>query len=157
MVYEGYFDTINKGRKINFSTKLNKNMEEDKQQMPVTTPASDNAKMDDNKLMGILSYLSFLCFIPLFTKKENDFVYFHAKQGLVLFILEAIVYVVYRILVAILISSLFTWGLLSILGVIVNLINLGFVVFSIIGIINVVQNQKKELPLIGKYADKIKI
>jgi uncharacterized membrane protein len=132
-------------------------MEEEKQQMPATQPASDNAKMDDNKLMGILSYISFLCLIPLFTKKDNDFVYFHAKQGLVLFILEAIVYVVYRILIAILIGSLFTLGLLSILGVIVELINIGLLVLSIIGIINVVQNQKKEIPLVGKFAYKIKI
>ncbi|MGC8651054.1 MAG: hypothetical protein ACP5RX_00250 [Minisyncoccia bacterium] len=132
-------------------------MEEDKQPMPVSQPASDNAKMDDNKLMGILSYLSFLCFIPLLTKKDNEFVYFHAKQGLILFILEGIVYVIYRILVAILIGSLFTWGLLSILGIIVELVNLGLLVLSIIGIINVVQNQKKEIPLVGKYAYKIKI
>jgi len=132
-------------------------MEENKQEAPVSQPAPETKKMDDNKLMGILSYLSFLCLIPLFTKKDNDFVYFHAKQGLVLLGLEIIVYIVYRILVGILISSFMTWGLLSILGVIVELVNIGLLVLSIIGIINVVQNQKKEIPLVGKFAHKIKI
>ena len=128
-------------------------MEENTSQTPINQPK----KADDKKIMGILSYISFLCLIPLFTKKDDDFVYFHAKQGLVLFGLEVIVYVIYRILVAILIGSIIGWGLLSILTLIVNLLNIGLLVLSIIGIINVVQNQKKELPVIGKLADKIKI
>lgn len=117
--------------------------------------------MDNNKrmgiLMGILSYLSFLCLIPLLTKKDDDFVHFHAKQGLVLFGLEIIVYIVYGILASILINPPMNWGLLSILSLIVNLLNIGLLVLSIIGIINVVQNQKKEIPLVGKFANKIKI
>ena len=127
-------------------------MEENTSQTPINQPK----KADDKKIMGILSYISFLCLIPLFTKKDDDFVYFHAKQGLVLFGLEVIVYVIYRILVAILIGSIIGWGLLSILTLIVNLLNIGLLVLSIIGIINVVQNQKKGLPLIGKFAEKIK-
>jgi len=127
-------------------------MEENTSQTPINQPK----KADDKKIMGILSYISFLCLIPLFTKKDDDFVYFHAKQGLVLFGLEVIVYVIYRILIAILIGSIISWGLLSILTLIVNLLNIGLLVLSIIGIINVVQNQKKGLPLIGKFAEKIK-
>ena len=127
-------------------------MEENTSQTPINQPK----KADDKKIMGILSYISFLCLIPLFTKKDDNFVYFHAKQGLVLFGLEVIVYVIYRILVAILIGSIIGWGLLSILTLIVNLLNIGLLVLSIIGIINVVQNQKKGLPLIGKFAEKIK-
>ncbi|NMB92362.1 MAG: hypothetical protein GYA31_01925 [Parcubacteria group bacterium] len=132
-------------------------MEEEKQQTPATPATAETKKPNDNMIMGIISYLSFLCFIPLFTKKDNEFVYFHAKQGLVLFILEIIVYVLSRILVGIFIGSLTGWTLLSVFSVIINLLNLGLLVLSIIGIINVVQNQKKELPLVGKFAHKIKI
>jgi fumarate reductase subunit D len=37
---------------------------------------------------GVLSYLSVLCLIPILAKKEDDFIKFHAKQGLMLFIIE---------------------------------------------------------------------
>ena len=50
-------------------------MEENTSQTPINQPK----KADDKKIMGILSYISFLCLIPLFTKKDDDFVYFHAK------------------------------------------------------------------------------
>ena len=133
-------------------------MEENKQETPVsqTPPTSGGQKMDEGKVMGILSYLSILCLIPLFTKKDDDFVYFHAKQGLVLFGLEIVVYVISRIIVGVLIGSIVGWGMLSIWSLIFNLINLGLLVLSILGIINVVQNKKKELPLIGKFARNLK-
>ena len=37
--------------------------------------------------MLVLSYLSFLCLIPLFSAKDSAFVSWHAKQGLVLSLL----------------------------------------------------------------------
>jgi len=66
-------------------------MEENK---PLETQPSAQSpnKMDENKIMAILSYLSILCLIPLFTKKDNEFVYYHAKQGLVLFGFETFAY-----------------------------------------------------------------
>ena len=132
-------------------------MEENKQETPVsqTPPTSGGQKMDEGKVMGILSYLSILCLIPLFTKKDDDFVYFHAKQGLVLFGFEIVVYVIYRIIVGMLIGSIVGWGMLSIWSLIF-LVDLGLLVLAIMGIINVVQNKKKELPLIGKFARNLK-
>jgi len=140
-------------------------MEENKQETPVsqTPPTSGGQKMDEGKVMGILSYLSILCLIPLFTKKDDDFVYFHAKQGLVLFGFEIVVYVIYRIIVGMLIGSIVGWRMLSIwlgnafhLEFVFNLVDLGLLVLAIMGIINVVQNKKKELPLIGKFARNLK-
>ncbi|HOK97462.1 MAG TPA: hypothetical protein PLR14_01675 [Candidatus Paceibacterota bacterium] len=114
----------------------------------------ESPKMSENKLWGILSYISILCLIPLFTKKDNDFVYFHAKQGLVLFIAEIIWYVITSIVSALFLKNIVA---LSIWGVIATLVNLGLVILAILGIINVVQDKKKELPLIGKFSEKIKI
>lgn len=133
-------------------------MEENKQETPVsqTSPSSVEQKMDEGKIMGILSYLSILCLIPLLTKKNDDFVYFHAKQGLALFGSEVVVYVIFRLIMGVLVSSIMSWGMLSILSLISNLVNLGFLALSIIGIINVVQNKKKELPFIGKLANSFK-
>ncbi|HPC31286.1 MAG TPA: DUF4870 domain-containing protein [Candidatus Paceibacterota bacterium] len=114
----------------------------------------ESPKMNENKLWGILSYISLLCLIPLFTKKDNDFVYFHAKQGLVLFITEIIWYVITSIVSALFLQNIVV---LSIWGVIATLVELGLVILVILGIVNVVQNKKKELPLIGKFSEKIKI
>jgi len=114
----------------------------------------ESPKMSENKLWGILSYISILCLIPLFTKKDNDFVYFHAKQGLVLFIAEIIWYVITSIVSALFLKNIVA---LSIWGVIATLVNLGLVILAFLGIINVVQDKKKELPLIGKFSEKIKI
>jgi len=117
----------------------------------------ETPKMEENKLWGILSYISILCLIPLFTKKDNDFVYFHAKQGLVLFIAEIIWYIINRIISGIFWRSAFTIGFYSIWSLIAILVNLGLLVLAIIGIANVIGDKKKELPLIGKFSEKIKI
>ena len=56
-------------------------MEEEKK---VTTGASGSSE----NVYAILSYLWILCLIPVLMKKEDEFVKFHAKQGLMLFIVE---------------------------------------------------------------------
>lgn len=86
-------------------------------------------------LMGVLSYLGPLVIIPLVTSKQDPFVKFHVKQGLVLLSIEIIVWILASIL----------WQL----WVVYRLINLATVILSIIGIVNVSQNKEKELPLIG--------
>ncbi len=89
--------------------------------------------------MGILSYLGILVLIPLFVSRKDAFVKFHAKQGLVLLIIEAIAWI--------LIGSF--WGPLWILF---RLIKLGVFILSIIGIINVLNKKEKELPIVGSWA-----
>jgi uncharacterized membrane protein len=100
-------------------------------------------KAEDNKLMGILSYIGVLCLIPLLTKKDNEFVFFHAKQGVVLFIAEVITAFVAAI-------PFLGW-------VIALLASLLWIILSIVGIVNVLGDKTKELPILGKYAAKIKI
>jgi len=100
-------------------------------------------KEEDNKLMGILSYIGVLCLIPLLTKKDDKFVFFHAKQGLVLFIAEVLTAFVAAI-------PFLGW-------IIAPIASLVWIVLSIIGIINVLGDKTKELPVLGKYAVKIKI
>jgi len=100
-------------------------------------------KMEDDKFIIFLSYIGVLCLIPLLTKKDDAFVFFHAKQGLVLFIVEVITAFV---------------AIIPVLGwIIAPMASLLWVALSIIGIINITNGEKKELPILGKYADKIKI
>jgi len=95
------------------------------------------------ELTAILSYLGILFLIPLLVAKDNDFDQFHARQGLVLFIAEVI-------------TAMF--AAVPILGWIgAPLLYIFWFVLIIIGIINVLEGKKKELPFIGQFADKFKI
>ena len=101
-------------------------------------------KKSENDLLAILSYLGIFFLIPLLVSRDNAFVQYHAKQGLVLFIAEVIGGCISAI-------PIIGW---FILGPILFIV---WVVFSIIGIINVVGGKKAPLPIIGQFADKFKI
>lgn len=113
---------------------------------PDFTGQFEQQDIQANKVMGVLAYLSILVLIPLFGAKESKFARFHANQGLVLFIFEVIWWVVFGIVSAIL-------GWIPVVGAIVGIIgwvvNLVFLIFTVIGEINVMQGKAKQLPLIG--------
>jgi uncharacterized membrane protein len=105
--------------------------------VPPNNP-SPAAQPSNETLMGVLAYLSILVIIPLLTAKNDPFVKFHIKQGLVLLIIEVIAW--------------FLSGLLWQFWEIFQLINLCVVILSIIGIVNVVNHKQTELPLVGSLA-----
>ena len=100
---------------------------------------NEDKDVQENKAITILSYLGILCLVPLLAKKESKFAQFHAKQGLVLFIVEII--------------GSFLVPLLG-LGLLVYLAAL---IFSIIGIVNVAGGKMAKLPLIGDLAEKFNL
>ncbi len=132
-------------------------------QMTYAQPvAGDDAS--ENMAISILAYLGPLVFIPMFVKRQSPFAQYHSKQGLIMFALGVIWGIVDAILQAILRaifplklvgSSLFTlrysrgvaYGILSWL---ISLISIIFLVWAIMGIVNVCQKKKKPLFLIGK-------
>jgi len=107
----------------------------DPQNNSVTDGPESQTPPTNKTLMGVLAYLGVLVFIPLFTHKNDPFVKFHVKQGLVLFSIEVITWVV---------GSMF-WPLWMLL----NIVNLATLILSIIGIVNVAKNTQKELPIVG--------
>lgn len=119
---------------------------------PVVEPANDSEDAQKNKAMGILSYIGFLVFIPLFGAKDSKFAQFHAKQGLTLFILE----VAYSIAVGIIkgiLYAIFPWRLLGVyyaISSILSLASIFFLVMAILGIVNAAQGQKTKLPIVGE-------
>jgi uncharacterized membrane protein len=100
------------------------------------------AKVGNNNVMAIFAYLWILIIIPFLTEAKNDpFVKYHIKQGLALIIFDVIGWVANWFLIFIpfigwLIMML--WWLTSI-------------VLTILGIVNVLNGQEKELPLVGQY------
>ena len=107
----------------------------------------DNTQSGQTKtLMGVLAYLGPLVIISFLMAKDDPFVKFHIKQGLVLFIAEIILWIL---------SSYF-WVMFYQFWMLYQLLNLGLLVLVIMGIINVVQGKEQELPLVGSLAKNFK-
>lgn len=106
-------------------------------------PPPGQVNLSGNKGMAILAYLGPLILIPFLTEAKNDpFVKFHLKQGLVLIIVA----IGWNIL------TNFIPGFFWMFSMLLSLVSLGFLIIGIIGIINVVNGQMKPLPIIGQFA-----
>ncbi len=109
-----------------------------------TTSQFDSSDINNNKIMAILAYISWLVLIPLLFAKDSKFARFHVNQGLVLAISEILVGLILGVLDGI---PLIGW-IFSIAG---SLLGIVCFIFSILGIINALNGQAKELPIIGKF------
>lgn len=96
--------------------------------------------INDEKLMAGLSYLGVLVLIPLLIRKNNPFVYFHAKQGLVIFIGEVIALIAGQWLV-----------------VVGSLLFILLLIASVVGLIQALQGRRFSIPGIGQLAEKFSI
>jgi uncharacterized membrane protein len=89
--------------------------------------------------MAIIAYLGILVLIPLLTDAKNDpFVKFHTKQGLL-------------VLIGLVLSSIIV--VVPVLGwAIGSLIWIASIILMIIGIMNAANGKQEELPLVGHLA-----
>lgn len=53
----------------------------------------EEKEVREGKFFAIISYVCFLCIITLILKKDNKFALYHAKQGLVLFVMEVVAFI----------------------------------------------------------------
>lgn len=112
-------------------------MEENKPEEKV-----EEKETEKNIGMAVVAY--FLFFVPLLTDSKDDpFVKFHVKQSLVIFCLSLAFY---------LIRFFFYLGRFFYL--LYPFISLAILALFIIGIINAINGNKKELPVVGKFAEK---
>ena len=95
-------------------------------------------KITRDKLLSVLSYFSILWLVGYIGEKNNDIVYFHSKQGLILFIYNLIGTFVIFFIEGDLLSFLFNM-IFSISGTI----------FTIIGVYNAARLKKEKHPIIG--------
>jgi len=114
-----------------------------------TTASFDATDIENNKILALLSYLSWLVLIPLFAAKHSKFARFHTNQGLVLLIVQVIWGIATAIVNTIITAILPPLGL--IVSLLLGLVNILFLVLAIIGIVNAVTGKAKELPVIGKF------
>lgn len=95
-------------------------------------------EIEEGRSAAVLSYIPILCLIPLLKWKDNRFAYSHARQGLVLFIIEIIA------------------GFLLIPGLAVLLIKIVLtlaIILALIGIAFVLQDKEWKIPYLGDWAD----
>jgi len=92
--------------------------------------------IEENKLLAALSYLWILSIIFLLVKKDSAFVQFHAKQGLVLFIVSIILWII------------------PIIGWLLNLVVL---VLIIVGFIQALSGKAYKIPGVSQLAEKINL
>ncbi len=104
---------------------------------------SDSKDVEENKVIAAIGYLGILFLVPLLAKKDSPYAQFHAKQGMVLFIFSII-------LGFIMIIPFLGW----VIGAVGYLFT---VVLFIMGLINALGGKKQPLPLIGQFAEQIKI
>lgn len=100
---------------------------------------SDKKDVDENKVVAALSYVWILVLIPLFLKKKSPFAQFHAKQGLLLFIIEIIGWLVFWI---------------PVLG---QVLLIAVVILAVMGIKSALDGKYWTMPVIGKYASKLNL
>ena len=106
----------------------------------------------DKKVMAYLSYIGILSLIPFFSEKNDEFVQYHAKQGLNLFIIEVAFTIISQILFVIANADIFGvtfWFLALIITIFSRFIYALFFAMSILGIVNVSKGLQVPLPVLG--------
>lgn len=94
---------------------------------------SKSVDTSDSNLMAALSYLWVLSVIMFIVKKDDEFVMFHAKQGLVIFLISFLTFFPF-------------------LGL---LVFFGCLVLIVIGFSKAYQGEKYKIPVIGDLAEKL--
>ncbi len=99
---------------------------------------------EEINVMAVLCYLAILIVVPLLTDhREQEFVRFHIKQGLMLLITGVV--------------AMFIGAITIFEELLIPVIAVAWIVFAAIGVVNVIRNQKKPLPLIGEVAQRFKV
>ena len=102
----------------------------------------EHLRTDEGRLAAIMAYIPFLCFVPLISMKNNKEARFHARQGLILFIIE-------------LVSVLFLIPGVS--HLVFKVVLIACAGLAIAGIYFALQGKNYKLPFIGDIADRSKI
>jgi fumarate reductase subunit D len=108
----------------------------------VTTGVDEGRCADArSSLLAAASYLGILCFVPLMMNKGDEFVHFHAKQGLVLWMWSVLTMFALHIPVV----GEFLFGISS----------MAIVVLSLAGLVSVGFRRAWRLPVISSLAGLI--
>lgn len=103
---------------------------------------SDTPTSDDRRMAALMAYIPFLCFVPLLRMRNDPYVYFHARQGLVLFFVEIVAFI-------------FSFPHLS--QLFWSAIIIGCIGAAVAGVMFAMQGKMHKIPIIGDIADRLRI
>lgn len=109
-------------------------------QWPMPNNQNEVVDVDENKLLAALSYVGVLVLVPLLVKRDDPFVRWHAKQGLVLLM---------GMVVAVMAAA---W--VSVVG---NVLFLVLLIVAVVGLVQALLGRRWKIPIIGQIADSFKI
>lgn len=113
------------------------------------TPPQSGGNGDVNVLMVVLAYFGILALIPFFAEKEDEFVQYHAKQGLFLAIAELILFIVVLPIL----------GFIPLIGCVVMILYfilpILVLVFHIIWMVKASKGERFTIPYVTIYAEKM--
>lgn len=112
--------------------------------------------VEANKVIAAVGYIGILCLVPLLFAKDSAFAKFHAKQGLVIFLCEVALGIIGSVFSGMALSGVNMMGSFFLVNGALMLINLAFLVLSIVGIIKAISGERWEAPVIGKWAESLK-
>lgn len=110
--------------------------EEEKKNEGETTEHKKSTAETDRNLMAAVSYLWVVSVAMYFLKKEDKYIVFHAKQGMVIFALSLVAFI-------------------PILNVFLFFVPLIALVLSIVGAVKAYKGEMYKFPFIGDLAEKI--
>ncbi|MEO5338010.1 MAG: hypothetical protein H7841_14130 [Magnetospirillum sp. WYHS-4] len=94
-----------------------------------------------SRVMAGMSYLGVLCFVPLLMNKTDEYVYFHAKQGLVIWIWSVLA------MFALHVPGLGKWFF--------SMSAMAVLALSVLGLVSVLLRKAWKLPLVSSVAAAI--
>jgi len=101
----------------------------------------DEQQVREGKFFAIISYVSFLCIITLILKKDNKFALYHAKQGLVLFVMEV---------------AAFILSIIPFLGWLIGIFGYAlFLLTSLWGIMQAALGVNSRIPIVTDISEKV--
>ena len=111
---------------------------------------SDDSHSPD-RWHAAISYVSVVCLVPFFLRSENPYILYHAKQGVVLFLVEMVGAIFIWILDV-------TFGQIPFLGILlVGAFRLVFFLLalglSVLGFMRALAGERLPLPWLGTYAE----
>lgn len=107
-----------------------------------TGPEPAGFSSEEGRMAAVMSYIPILCFVPLLNMKDNKEARFHARQGVLLFLIELLA-------VIFLVDGISEFVFKAVLIVAVAL--------SVAGVYFALQGKNYKLPIIGDLVDKTKL
>lgn len=115
------------------------------------------AQINEGKPLAAVGYVVVCCLplflVPMLAAKENPYAQYHARQGAILYIIG------FAGAIAAFVFSLILGFVGHGLGCVGSIVQFGWgaamFVMMILGIVNALQGQAKELPVIGPFAAKL--